>query len=286
MNRLPKEIKKLLPPRRREFHKGEAGHVFVLAGSLGLTGASILASLAALRSGAGLVTLGIPKSLNAIVASRVTEAMTLPLPETKEKTLSLKGERIILSFCRKVKAVALGPGLSQNKGTKSLIKELIGKIKLPLVIDADGINALADEPRILKKRSFPTVITPHPGEMSRLINIPVKKIQADRCRIAKKTASLFNVVVILKGYQTVVATPEGKLFLNPTGNPGMASGGMGDVLTGMIASFLAQGLSPFPAGKLAVYVHGLAADWVREAKGLRGLIATDIIEQIPFILKN
>ena len=284
--KLPQEIRKLLPPRPQEAHKGIMGHVFILAGSLGLTGASVLSVLGALRSGAGLVTLGIPKSLNAIVAVKLTEAMTLPLPETSGQTLSLKAERKILNFSKRVNAVALGPGLSQNKATVNLIKRVIKKINVPLVIDADGINALSGEPKILLQREAPTIITPHPGEMSRLINFSVKKIQANRRQITRKVASQFKIVVILKGRNTVIATPKGETFINPTGGAGMASGGMGDVLTGIVASFLAQGLPPLAASKLAVYAHGLAADWLVKEKGLRGIIASDVVDKLPFVLKN
>ena len=275
-----------MPPRSQGAHKGMMGHVFILAGSLGLTGASVLSSLGALRSGAGLVTLGIPKSLNAIVAVKLTEAMTLPLQETSRQSLSLKAEREILNFSKRVNAVALGPGLSQNKSTVNLIKQLIKKINLPLVIDADGINALNGEPKILLQREAATIITPHPGEMSRLINFSVKKVQANRRQIARKVASQFKTVVILKGHNTVIATPEGETFINPTGGPGMASGGMGDVLTGIVASFLAQGLPPLAASKLAVYVHGLAADWLVKKKGLRGIIASDVVDRLPLVLKS
>ncbi len=284
--KLPEEIKKLLPPRPQEAHKGMMGHVFILAGSLGLTGASVLSSLGALRSGAGLVTLGIPKSLNAIVAVKLTEAMTLPLQETSRQSLSLKAEREILNFSKRVNAVALGPGLSQNKSTINLIKQLIKKINLPLVIDADGINALNGEPEILLQREAVTIITPHPGEMSRLINFSVKKVQANRRQIARKVASQFKTVVILKGHNTVITTPKGETFINSTGGAGMASGGMGDVLTGIVASFLAQGLPPLAASKLAVYVHGLAADWLVKEKGVRGIIASDVVDKLPFVLKN
>ncbi len=284
--KLPPEMRKLLPSRPREAHKGMTGHVFILAGSIGLTGASVLSALGALRSGAGLVTLGIPKSLNAIVAVKLTEAMTLPLPETSGQTLSLKAERKILNFSKRVNAVVLGPGLSQNKATVNLIKQLIKKINVPLVIDADGINALSGEPKILLQRKAATIITPHPGEMSRLINFSVKKIQANRRQIARKVASQFKIVVILKGRDTVIATPKGETFINPTGGAGMASGGMGDVLTGMVASFLAQGLNPLAASKLAVYAHGLAADWLVKEKGLRGIIASDVVDKLPFVLKN
>jgi len=286
MKRLPREIRELLPSRPRDAHKGMTGHVFIIAGSLGLTGAATLASLGALRSGAGLVTLGVPKSLNSIVAAKLTEVMTLPLDETRRQTLSLKSEKKILNFCRKVKAVAIGPGLSQQKETVSLIKRLIKKIDTPLVIDADGINALGKELKLLLKRKKSTIITPHPGEMGRLTNFSAKRIQANRRQIAKNIASRYKTLVILKGHNTVIATPKGEIFVNRTGNAGMASGGMGDVLTGIIASFLAQGLSSFVASKLAVYTHGLAADWVVKEKGLRGIIATDIVDKLPFVLKN
>ncbi len=284
--KIPAEIKKILPPRPSEAHKGMMGHVFILAGSLGLSGAALLAASGALRTGAGLVTLGIPKSLNPVVAAKLTEVMTLPLPETRQKTLSLKAESLIINFCRKVNVVALGPGLSQNKETSNLIKRLIKKIKLPLVLDADGINAIKGKGSFILQRKGDTIITPHPGEMGRLINLSVKKIQSARRQIAQKIAFQFKAVVVLKGHDTVVASPDWKTFINPTGSAAMATGGMGDVLTGIIASFIAQGLSPFSASKLAVYTHGLAADWVVKEKGQRGVIASDIIDKLPSVLKR
>lgn len=286
MKKIPVSIKELLPSRPDEAHKGMMGHVFILAGSLGFSGAAVLTAWGALRSGAGLVTLGIPRSLNSIIAVKLTEAMTYPLPETRNQSLSIKAENRILDFCRQVNVVALGPGLSKNKETVSLVQRLIGKITRPLVLDADGINALQGKAEILLKRKAATIITPHPGEMSRLLNIPVKEIQNHRKRITRETASKLKTVVILKGHNTVVAAPSGEVFVNSTGGPAMATGGMGDVLTGVVAALMSQGLSPFSASKLAVYIHGLAADWVVKEKGSRGIIASDVIDKLPLALKS
>lgn len=278
--------KGLLRPRAPETHKGDVGHVLVLAGSEGLTGAAALCSLGALRAGAGLVTLGIPKSLNDIMEVKLTEVMTTPLPETKARSLSLQALPEILDLIERVDVVALGPGLSQQPETKRLVQQLLPRVTKPLVVDADGLNAVAEEPKVLSRLTLPIVVTPHPGEMGRLIRLSAQDVQRDRERIAKEFATKYKVIVVLKGHRTVVANVDGELHINDTGNPGMATGGCGDVLTGAIAGLLGQGLSLFDAARLGVYLHGLAGDMAAEEIGEVGLIASDLLDRIPEALEQ
>jgi hydroxyethylthiazole kinase-like uncharacterized protein yjeF len=275
----------LLKKRPKDSHKGDFGKVFVLAGSLGMTGAAALCSNAVLRSGAGLVTLGIPQSLSLQMVTKLTEVMTFSLPETKKLTLSEKAEKDILKKIDLSNVVVLGPGLSQNSETIRLINRLILKIKKPMVLDADALNAAAKCTDILKKVKPQYIITPHLGEMARLINKGIVYIKNNRLLVAKKFANEYNAVVVLKGANTVVADSKGYTYINNTGNPGMATAGSGDVLTGIIAGFLAQGLKTFDAARLGVYIHGLAGDLAAKEKGEFGLIAGDILEKIPEAIK-
>ena len=276
----------LLPPRPPHAHKGDAGRVFVLAGSVGLSGAAALCTMGALRVGAGLVTLGLPKSLHDPMVEKLTEAMFTVLPETKEGSLSLAGLPEIVSTIEKMDAVALGPGLSQHPQTKELVRRLLPKINKPLVLDADGLNAVAEDLAVLRKLLLPIIVTPHPGEMGRLIKQSAEEIQRDRERTAVSFAQQYRVIVVLKGHGTVVANLDGSTYLNETGNPGMASGGIGDVLTGMIAGLLAQKLSLFDAARLGVYLHGLAGDLAAADRGQIGLIASDLADRIPLAIRQ
>ncbi len=281
----------LLLRRRPNAHKGDFGHIFILAGSARFSGAAVLCSEAAMRSGAGLVTLGIPKSLNsAIIKIKPKEVMTFPLSETGDGTLSLSGYKKIKDFVKKVDVLVVGPGLTQNKSTQGLARKVISKIDKPMVIDADGLNALVGHLDLLGVRSVglgvTRILTPHSGEMARLLGVSIKKIQAKRRGIARKFAKDYKVTTVLKGHDTVVADFSGNLYINKTGNPGMATAGSGDVLTGMIAAFLAQGLKAFDASKYAVYLHGLAGDLAAKEKTQVGMIASDIIEKIPEAIKK
>jgi NAD(P)H-hydrate epimerase len=274
--------------RKLNSHKGDFGHVFILAGSLRFCGAAILTSLAALRSGAGLVTLGIPRSLYNIFARRIVELMLKTLSETKDKTLSLSAYSEIINFLeKKADILVLGPGLSQNKSTQTLIRRLIATSSKPMVIDADGLNALAGHLNILqnrKKRQLVTILTPHLAEMSRLVGMNIKELKKERKNVAKMLANEYNITVVLKGHNTLVV--EGKnIYINKTGNPGMATAGCGDVLTGMIGAFLAQGLSAFSAAKYAVYLHGKAGDLAAKEKSQLSVIASDIIDKLPEAIK-
>jgi len=275
-----KHIEKI-PVRRKDSHKGDYGRVFVLAGSEGMTGAAYLSCQGALRAGSGLVINGIPGSLNQIMEIKLTEAMTLPLAESKKRSLGKKARKEILDFSGRCDAVVIGPGLGDADETRALIRELVKKIECPIVLDADGLNALEGKAILLKKRKFRTVITPHPGEMARLIKKDVSFLQMQRAEIAKKVAKDTGAIVCLKGHRTVVASPDGQVYVNDTGNSGMASGGTGDVLTGMIASFIGQGVDDFSSTVSAVYLHGLAGDIAAREKGPFSMVATDILECLP-----
>jgi len=271
--------------RKRDSHKGDYGHVFVVGGSVGLTGAAALASNASLRAGAGLVTLGVPASLNLAMEKKLTEIMTCPLPETRDGSLSVKAKKEILKRAGGADVVVLGPGLSRNTETKRLVRQLVAGIKKPMVIDADALNAIAENISVLKRVKVEYVVTPHAGEMSRLVKKSTDYIKKNRISVAKKFSNYYNAVVVLKGPGTVVAG-QGKTYVNKTGNPGMATAGSGDVLTGVIAGFLAQGLKEFEAARFGVYVHGLAGDLAAKEKGEVGLIAGDILEKIPEAIKR
>ncbi|MDN3515247.1 MAG: NAD(P)H-hydrate dehydratase [Candidatus Brocadia sp.] len=276
-----KELPKI-PSRKTDTHKGDYGRILVLAGSCGMTGAACLCSNAALRAGAGLVTLGIPESLHGIVASKLTCVMTHPLPETHLKTLSDLGRQDILDFSQRFDVVAIGPGLSQYLETKRLVLWLLQSLDRPIVLDADGINALADNPGILQRIKKQIVLTPHPGEMARLIGVSsTHEIQSKRLDVSKMfVKDRNNVTLVLKGHQTIVIDEE-KFYRNTTGNPGMATAGAGDVLTGMIAAFLGQNYTPFEAAQLGVYLHGMAGDLAAQEMGEISIIATDILNKLP-----
>ena len=278
--RLPTQLLR----RRPDAHKGDFGHIFILAGSARFSGAAVLSGEAAIRSGAGLVTLGIPKSLNsAIIKIKPKEVMTLPLPETSDGSLSLGGYKKIKDFVKNADVLVVGPGLTQNKSTQGLTRKVISKIDKPVVIDADGLNALVGHLDLL---GFARILTPHPGEMARLLGFSIKKVQDNRIYITRKFAKDYKVTLVLKGHDTIVADFNGNLYINKTGNPGMATAGSGDVLTGMIAAFLAQGLKVFDASKYAVYLHGLAGDLAAKEKTQLGMIASDIIDKIPEAVKK
>ena len=282
----PQMLKGALRPREPDSHKGNFGHVLVIAGSAGKTGAGVMASEAALRVGAGLVTMAVPKSLNLAMEARLTEVMTLPLPEGEEQSLSLEALDRILEELGGKNCVALGPGISTLGETPALAREIARRVPLPMVIDADGLNALVGHLEELRDAPSERIITPHPGEMSRLLGCSVREVQEDRLAAALKAAKLGGCCVVLKGAGSVIADPQGNVRLVPTGNPAMASGGMGDVLTGMIAGLLAQGMKPMDAASLGTYVHGWMGDMWAAMKGKRGLAATDLIAMIPESLET
>jgi hydroxyethylthiazole kinase-like uncharacterized protein yjeF len=296
-------VSALIHERHKYSHKGDYGHVLVVAGSRGKTGASLMAARACLRTGAGLVTIGIPESLADIFQSRVTEEMTLILPDKGDGTLSEKASNKILDFLNKTAdLLAIGPGIGVSNETNKLMKTLIRNSLAPMVIDADGINSIEGEIEVFSKTKAPVILTPHPGEMARLLqqsalpSLPpprrarkgvkariselVTKTEQDRLNTAMSFAKKTGTYLVLKGVPTIIAIPDGRTFINSTGNPGMATGGTGDVLTGMISGFLSQTMKPVNACILGVFMHGLAGDIAASEKGQRTMIATDIIERI------
>ncbi len=278
-------LRSLLPPRPFGSNKGTFGHLLVLAGSEGKTGAATLSSEAALRAGAGLVTLGIPASLNDIMEMKLTEAMTVPLPEAVgTRALGKTALAPIKDFLGEKFTLAIGPGLGTHPETRELVCRLVHDLPHPMVIDADGVNNLAADSTCLEGAAGPRILTPHPGEMARLLGLSGTAVQARRLDIARETAAKFGITLVLKGAQTLVAASDGRVSLNPTGNPALASGGTGDVLTGLIGGFLAQGLTSWDAARLGVYLHGLAADYFVTRHGARGLIAGDLLRIFPDVL--
>lgn len=272
----------LLLRRRKKVYKNKFGHILILAGSGNMVGAACLSGLAAMRAGSGLVTIGIPKSLNSIVQKKISSViMTLPLPETSEQTLSQAACTVLQKKWGNYAAIAIGPGLSTHPSTKKFILEIIETAPHPLVIDADGLNALAGNLPSLTKSRVAKILTPHPGEMSVLTKLDRDYIEKNRKTVAKEFAQNHHCVLLLKGHHTVVANELGNIYINKTGNPGMATAGSGDVLTGMTAAFLGQGLSAFDAAKYGAYFHGMAGDLAAEEKTRLSMIATDIIDHIP-----
>jgi ADP-dependent NAD(P)H-hydrate dehydratase / NAD(P)H-hydrate epimerase len=271
----------LIGPRKLGAHKGDFGHLMIIAGSPGKAGAAIMAARSALRTGAGLVSVAAPNGLVPIIQSQITEAMCVPSAESIEGTLGLGSEEELLKATVGMSACALGPGLSTHYETVQVVRNLIQRVTIPLVIDADGLNALIGSVGLLRRIKTSIIMTPHPGEMGRLIGLSSADVQKDRIGIASGFAVQHNVVLVLKGAGTIVAGPDGQVFMNSTGNPGMATGGTGDVLTGMIGAFLAQGYPAVQAACLSVYLHGLAGDLAAKEKGEMGMIAGDLIEKIP-----
>ena len=274
-------VRKSFQPRHSDAHKGNAGHLLVIAGSTGKTGAAAMTAMSAMRTGAGLVSLGIPESLNPVLESLCIEAMTCPLPENHEGVLDESSFDMIIKLLAGKKCLAIGPGLGTGIKTKNLVCRIIRECMIPIVIDADALNSLAGNTQILQNLKVPVILTPHPGEMARLIGKTTDYIRKDRINCARDFALKFNVHLILKGARTVIAHPDGRVFINPTGNPGMASGGMGDVLTGIIASLIAQGCSPESATHVGVYLHGAAADALAKKIGPFGFLATEVMNAIP-----
>jgi len=233
-----------------------------------------------------MVTAAVPKSLHFIMEQKTTEIMTAPLPETEEQSVSDEALGKLLEISKGKRVVALGPGLSRHPNSASLVLQMLRKIQLPVVLDADGINALEGKYKELSALKTSLVITPHPGEMARLLGISSKEVQANRVSTAESAARETGAVIVLKGAGTVVAAPEGITYINPVGNSGMGTAGSGDVLTGIIASLIAQGMSPREAAVAGVYLHGICGDYTREEKGERGMLAGDMVSVIPFVLNQ
>jgi len=280
------EAAAMLPRRAPDSHKGDFGKLFVLAGSEGYTGAAAMTAEAGLRSGTGLVILGCPSGLNDIFEQKLTEVMTRPLPQVrKRRCLALRGLGEVREMIKWADTVAVGPGIGTYHETRDLIFRLISRLNKPAVFDADALNILAKNIDYLKGHPAQLVISPHPGEMSRLTGKTIEQIEKNRIDMALEFADEFNLVCILKGAPSVIAAPSGQAWINPTGNEGMATAGSGDVLTGLIGGFLAQGLIDIHAAVLGCYVHGKAGDLAYENLGSCGMIAGDILEMIPLALR-
>jgi ADP-dependent NAD(P)H-hydrate dehydratase / NAD(P)H-hydrate epimerase len=274
-------IRKYFEPRAPDAHKGDTGHLIVAAGAPGKTGAAAMTAISAMRSGAGLVTLCVPNSLNQVLEAQVLEAMTFPLAETGDGVLKASSYDDMIPLLADKKCLAVGPGIGTAEDTKKFIHRVIRETTIPIVIDADGLNCLAENVNLLKDLKTPAILTPHPGEMARLWGTSTADVQKDRIGCARRFAEEFNVHVVLKGAGTVIAQPDGRVFINPTGNPGMASGGMGDVLTGMIAGFVVQGFPIEAAIQAGVFLHGAAADALERNYGPVGYLASDVMGAIP-----
>jgi len=275
------EMARLMPSRPADAHKGSCGRVLVVAGSVGMTGAAALTSMAVLRAGAGMAILGIPESLNQIMEVKLTEVMTSPLPETKTQALALASLETIQELLSWADVLAIGPGLSTDPETVQVVRQLLPKLSCPTVVDADGLNAIAQDTQLLKSVKAPLVITPHAGELARLSGKEIALKTEERIDAVEEISRRYGVVCVFKGSPTLIADGKGQVSINTTGNAGMATAGAGDVLTGMIAGFLAQGLSPMEAARLGVYLHGLAGDVARDVRGEWGMVAGDLVEAIP-----
>jgi len=281
-------VASVIPARRVDAHKGSCGKALIISGSPGMCGAAALCGQSALRVGAGLVVIGVPESIVNFVDSMSIETITWGLPETDDGTLSPKALEEILTRINEFDVIAIGPGLSANKGISELVEGLLSsdKIAIPVILDADALNSI-DDVTILKRRKVKNVnITPHPGEMSRLIKKSIEEIQENRIKAASELAVDTGVNVVLKGAYTVVASPDGRLFINPTGSPAMASAGVGDVLTGALAGLMAQGIDALDALVAGVYIHGMCGNVVAGIKGERGIVASDLLDSLPFVISS
>ncbi len=270
-----------LPARPAAGHKGSFGHALIAAGSEGKTGAAALAAEGAARAGAGLVTIACPAGLNDILEIKCTEAMTAPVADTPERAFASSAVESILALAATRDALGLGPGIGRSEETQVLVLSLAKRLEIPLVVDADGLFPFAREPDLLRERRAPTILTPHPGEAATLLGVDAGEINRDRPARARELAARLGSVVALKGAATVTAAPDGRIAVNPTGGPALAAGGTGDVLLGMVTGLLAQGLDPFEAAALAVFIHGAAADRLSERAGPVGHLAGEIAAEVP-----
>lgn len=277
----PADVARHFPPRPRETHKGSYGHLLVVAGSVGKTGAAALAARAAMRAGAGLVTVATAASAQPVVAALLLEAMTEPVAETAARTIGLKARARLNDLATQRDAVTLGPGLGLDEDTQALARDLVFECVRPMVVDADALTALSGHLDRLRVAPAGRCLTPHPGEMARMLGTTVAEIQRDRIGAVRQFATAWQTPLVLKGATSVIGAPDGTVLLNPTGNPGMASGGTGDVLSGILGAFLARGLEGPAALVAAVYLHGLAGDVAAERVGHESLVAGDVIDALP-----
>jgi len=286
------EVREMIPERPGDAYKGNSGRVVLIAGSTGMTGAASLASLSSLRTGAGMAILGLPKTLHPILEMKLTEVMTKPLPDVRKKgALALRGLGEIRELLKWGDCCAIGPGLGQHFETIELVRRLVSKLKMPAVIDADGLNALAKDVSIVRECKAPLILTPHIGELSRLNRVPISEIEKHRIKYASDFAKEYSCVLVFKGAPTIISEPDGQTYVNPTGNAGMATAGSGDVLTGIIVGLLAQILMlnkdedikkiMLNSACAGVFLHGLTGDLAKEKKGKMGMIAGDMMEKIP-----
>jgi NAD(P)H-hydrate epimerase len=280
----PEQLRAVVGPRAADSHKGDFGRLTIVAGSLGKTGAAHLAAMGALRSGAGLVTVATPRCCLPIVAASSPVFMTMDLADESTGTIAASAVDLLLEQAHDV--VACGPGLGRTPQVAEFVRALLARATVPLVLDADALTVIADDPACLARREdHALIITPHPGEMARLAGSTIANVQANRIEVASGFATRHRVYVVLKGHRTVIATPEGRVYINPTGNPGMATGGTGDILTGMVAAWLAQLLDADAACRLAVFLHGAAGDLAEAAHGQVGMVATDLLDHLGEALK-
>ncbi len=262
-------------------HKGDYGHCLIVAGSVGKAGAAILTARAAVRVGSGLVTVAAPMPIVQTVDLGSVESMTTPLAVEEGGGLAVDGARVVIELLADKSVLAMGPGLGLHSGTVEVVRRLVAESPIPMVLDADAVNAYAGEVEALAGSRSPRVLTPHPGELARLLGVAAAEIQSDRVASVREAADRAQAIVVLKGHQTLIGRPDGRVMVNPTGNPGMATGGAGDVLTGMITGLISQGYDVFVAACLGVFLHGMAGDLVIEETGESGLAASDLVERIP-----
>ena len=277
-----------LPRRSPAAHKRSAGYALIIAGSFGMTGAAAMAATSAYRSGAGLVRLALPTSLVQVLNAQLTEVVFRPLPETSAGTLGFQAVKMLLAEADEVQATLIGPGLSRNAATQHAVRRLIAQWPGTLVVDADALTAAAGHDDVWQARTAPTVITPHPGEMSRLLGLPIAELEQDRLTTAKAAARRYNAITVYKGAPTVIAAPDGRAYIVSAGqaHAGLAVAGTGDTLAGCITALLAQGLAPFEAATLATYLGGLAAEILTADLGTHGMTALDLIDGLPYAMKK
>ena len=273
-------------PRSPDSHKGTFGHALILGGSAGLTGAPVLAANGAYRSGAGLVTAGVPQGLNSILETKLTEAMTAPLGSDDETYFTGEMSDTAAKIAKDMNVAVLGPGMRKDESTREFLFDFLRKTQIPTVLDADALTMIAEDISILSEVKGNAILTPHPGEMARLTGLTTEDVQKDRLDVARRFAGEHGVIVVLKGNRTIIASPDGDVFINPTGSPAMATGGTGDVLSGMIGGFICQGWSTLESAIVAVFIHGLAGQMIEERKGQRGTLAQDMVDVLPEVIKG
>jgi hydroxyethylthiazole kinase-like uncharacterized protein yjeF len=275
-----------LPIREKTAYKGSVGDVLFIAGAAGYFGAPYFSAMSFLKAGGGYARLAAPRSMTPFLATRGSEIVFIPQEETPAGSLSVRNKEALLELSKRVDMVVIGPGLSLTNETQELIRELAAGIEKPLLVDGDGITALAGHPEIIRKRRAPTVLTPHPGEMARLTGKPVADVERRRISILQKRVEELNAFIVLKGARTLIGTPDGRIFINLSGNPGMATAGSGDVLTGTIAAMSGLGLPLEEAVRKGVFIHGFAGDLAAADKGEDGITAQDILNYIPYAMKQ